>query len=343
MDCDDTRSRQGNGENGCPLNKLPRRRLSVAPMLDWTDRHYRFFARLITRHARLYTEMVTTGALIHGNVPRHLEYDATELPLALQLGGSNPTELAYCTKLAFRWGYNEVNLNIGCPSERVQQGAFGACLMAEANLVADCVKAMRDTAPIDVTVKHRIGINAIDSYDFLADFVETIAAAGCRTFIVHARNAILHGLSPKQNREIPPLKYDYVYRLKRDKPELEIILNGGVRTQQEIDGHLEQVDGVMVGREAYHNPWVMVDWDARYYGAPPNQSTRADVVMALLPYIKRQRVAGRPLRAVTRHILGLFQGVPGARHWRRLLSDASVLKESDEGLILRALEKTLYA
>lgn len=317
------------------------RRVCVAPMLDWTDRHYRFFARLITREAWLYTEMVTTGALIYGDRQRHLEYSEAERPLALQLGGSDPAELAYCAKLAAQWGYNEVNLNVGCPSERVQKGAFGACLMAEPNLVADCIKAMRDAVPIEVTIKHRIGIDAIESYDFLAHFVERVAAAGCRTFIIHARNAWLKGLSPKQNRELPPLKYDYVYRLKRENPNLEVIINGGIRTIQQIDNHLQYVDGVMVGREAYHNPWSMVEWDTRYFCAEAQAKVRGDIVQALLPYIDRHCSAGYPLRAITRHLLGLFQGVPGAKAWRRLLSDAALLRGADSKLVLRALQKVM--
>ncbi|WP_293765553.1 tRNA dihydrouridine(20/20a) synthase DusA [uncultured Aquitalea sp.] len=317
---------------------LPSRTLSVAPMLDWTDRHYRYFARLITRDTWLYTEMVTTGALLHGDVPRHLSFHDSEHPVALQLGGSEPDELARCAKLAEEWGYDEVNLNVGCPSERVQKGAFGACLMAEPQLVADCVKAMRDAVSIDVTVKHRIGIDQIEHYDYLAGFVDQVAAAGCRTFIVHARNAILKGLSPKENREIPPLKYDYVYRLKAERPELEILLNGGVKTNEEIAGHLRHVDGVMVGREAYHNPWIMADWDQRFYGASAPASTREAVVAAMLPYIADRLAEGHKLRNIARHILGLFQGVPGARAWRRTLSDARLLDGADGKLLLQALE-----
>ncbi|MBC7514382.1 MAG: tRNA dihydrouridine(20/20a) synthase DusA, partial [Herminiimonas sp.] len=241
---------------------LPSRRLSVAPMMDWTDRHCRVFHRQITRHTWLYTEMVTTGALLHGDVARHLDFSDEEHPVALQLGGSEPADLARSAKLGEKWGYDEINLNCGCPSERVQRGAFGACLMAEPQLVADCVKAMRDAVSIDVTVKHRIGIDANEGYDFMRDFVGTVAAGGARTFIVHARNAILKGLSPKENREIPPLRYEYAYQLKRDFPALEIILNGGVRTLADIDLHLPHVDGVMLGREAYHNPFLMAGFDA---------------------------------------------------------------------------------
>ncbi|NWK77203.1 tRNA dihydrouridine(20/20a) synthase DusA [Aquitalea sp. LB_tupeE] len=316
---------------------LPSRRLSVAPMLDWTDRHYRYFARQISRHTWLYTEMVTTGALLYGDVERHLRFDDAEHPVALQLGGSEPSELAQCARLAQQWGYDEVNLNVGCPSERVQKGAFGACLMAEPQLVADCVKAMRDVVDIDVTVKHRIGIDQIEHYDYLAGFVDQVAAAGCTTFIVHARNAILKGLSPKENREIPPLKYDYVYRLKQERPELEILINGGVKTNAEIAAHLRHVDGVMVGREAYHNPWLMADWDATFYGDDSTAVSRQQVVDAMLPYIRARLAEGHKLRNIARHILGLFQGMPGARQWRRMLSDAKLLDGADEGLLLQAL------
>ncbi|AXK39373.1 tRNA dihydrouridine(20/20a) synthase DusA [Crenobacter cavernae] len=306
-------------------------------MLDWTDRHYRYFARLITKHTWLYTEMVTTGALLYGDVSRHLRFDDAEHPVALQLGGSEPDELARCARLAEQWGYDEVNLNVGCPSERVQKGAFGACLMAEPDLVSDCVKAMRDVVDIDVTVKHRVGIDEVESYDYVRDFVGRVSDAGCTTFVVHARNAILKGLSPKENREIPPLKYDYVYRLKRDFPDLEILVNGGVKTHDEIAAHLEHVDGVMVGREAYHNPWVMADWDARFYGAADDAPSRDAVVEAMLPYVE-QRLAepGANLRHIARHILGLYQGVPGARVWRRMLSDSTLLKDADGGLLLAA-------
>lgn len=317
--------------------KKSSRRMSVAPMLDWTDRHYRYFARLISRHTWLYTEMVTTGALLYGDVERHLRFDEAEHPVALQLGGSDPAELAQCARLAQQWGYDEVNLNVGCPSERVQKGAFGACLMAEPQLVADCVKAMRDAVDIDITVKHRIGIDQIEHYDYLAGFVDQVAEAGCSTFIVHARNAILKGLSPKENREIPPLKYDYVYRLKRERPELEILLNGGVKTNADIAEHLRHVDGVMVGREAYHNPWLMADWDATFYGDDSTAVSRQQVVDAMLPYIRARLAEGHKLRNIARHILGLFQGMPGARQWRRMLSDAKLLDGADEGLLLQAL------
>jgi tRNA-dihydrouridine synthase A len=308
------------------LNKsLSSRRLSVAPMMDWTDRHCRLFHRQITRHTWLYTEMVTTGALLFGNVPRHLDYSDEEHPIALQLGGSDPADLAASAKLGEQWGYDEINLNCGCPSERVQKGAFGACLMAEPALVADCVKAMCDAVSIDVTVKHRIGIDAITSYDFVRDFVGAVAAAGSKTFIVHARNAILKGLSPKENREIPPLRYEVVYQLKRDFPDLEIIINGGITTQQEIDEHLLHVDGVMLGREAYHNPYLMADFDARYYGDETEIKTRQQIIHAMLPYIAAQLKNEVRINNITRHMLGLMTGMPGARAYRRQLSDAKQL------------------
>ncbi|MBK4736347.1 tRNA dihydrouridine(20/20a) synthase DusA [Noviherbaspirillum pedocola] len=324
------------------------RRVSVAPMMDWTDRHCRMFHRQITRHTWLYTEMVTTGALIHGDVARHLDFNEEEHPVALQLGGSEPEDLAQCARLAQKWGYDEVNLNCGCPSERVQRGAFGACLMAEPRLVADCVKAMRDAVDIDVTVKHRIGIDQQEAYDFVRDFVGTIADAGCRTFIVHARNAILKGLSPKENREIPPLRYEYAYRLKRDFPDLEIIINGGVRTLEEIDAHLREVDGVMLGREAYHNPWLMAPFDARYYGDATRETNREEVIAAMRDYCAAQlarhggdgsngRAQGLRLNSITRHMLGLTAGMPGARLFRQRLSDPRRLAANDPDLLLEAL------
>ncbi|HTN66224.1 MAG TPA: tRNA dihydrouridine(20/20a) synthase DusA [Burkholderiaceae bacterium] len=321
---------------------LPARRLAVAPMMDWTDRHCRVFHRQITRHTWLYTEMVTTGALLHGDLPRHLDFNQEEHPVALQLGGSEPAELAKSAKLGEQWGYDEINLNCGCPSERVQKGAFGACLMMEPQLVADCVKAMRDAVGIDVTVKHRIGIDQGDSYDFVRDFIGVLADAGCRTFIVHARNAILKGLSPKENREIPPLRYEWVYRLKRDFPQLEIIINGGIKTLAEIDAHLQQVDGVMLGREAYHNPYLMAAFDQRYYGDSSMPKSRAEVLQALQPYIEtqlaraRQAGTGPKLNSMTRHMLGLTAGMPGARAFRQMLSDPKALASADAAVLLQA-------
>ncbi len=316
-------------------------------MMDWTDRHCRMFHRQITRHTWFYTEMVTTGALLHGDVPRHLDFNQEEHPVALQLGGSEPADLAQSAKLGEKWGYDEINLNCGCPSERVQKGAFGACLMNEATLVADCVKAMRDAVQIDVTVKHRIGIDKVESYDFVRDFVGTVAGAGCNTFIVHARNAILQGLSPKENREIPPLRYEYAYRLKKDFPSLEIIINGGIKTLEDIDTHLAHVDGVMLGREAYHNPYLMASFDARYYADDATPKSRAEVIQAMIPYIQSQlekygksaQGGGLKLNSITRHMLGLMAGLPHARAYRQTLSDASKLAQGDPTLLLKALAK----
>jgi tRNA-dihydrouridine synthase A len=328
-----------------PVNRsttLPPRRLSVAPMMDWTDRHCRMFHRQITRHTWLYTEMVTTGAIIHGDKARHLDFNEQEHPVALQLGGSEPDDLAQSAKLGEQWGYDEINLNCGCPSERVQRGAFGACLMAEPVLVADCVKAMRDVVSIDVTVKHRIGIDEIDSYDFVRDFVGVVAQAGCKTFIVHARNAVLKGLSPKENREIPPLRYERAYQLKKDFPELEIIINGGIKDLSEIDEHLKHVDGVMLGRQAYHHPFLMAEFDARYYGDTAAPRTRSEIIHAMLPYVDAQLEAGGPrLNSITRHMLGLMAGLPGARIFRQRLSDSKELASGESYLLLKALEAVM--
>lgn len=312
-------------------------------MMDWTDRHCRYFHRQITRHTWLYTEMVTTGALLHGDAARHLDFNEEEHPVALQLGGSEPADLAASAKLGEQWGYDEINLNCGCPSERVQNGAFGACLMAEPKLVADCVKAMRDAVQIDVTVKHRIGINDVNSYEFVRDFVGTVMEAGCTTFIVHARNAILKGLSPRENREIPPLKYEYAYQLKREFPELEIIINGGIKTLPEIDQHLQHVDGVMLGREAYHHPYLMADFDARYYGDHTPSKTRDEVIAIMLPYIRAQLARSFPngkslrLNSITRHMLGLTTGLIGAKAFRQTLSDTKKLAANQVELLLEAM------
>lgn len=296
------------------------RRFSVAPMMDWTDRHCRFFLRQLSRHALLYTEMVTTGALLHGDSHRFLRHDECEHPLALQLGGSVPADLAAAAKLAERAGYDEVNLNVGCPSDRVQNNMIGACLMGHPALVADCVKAMLDAVSIPVTVKHRIGINGRDSYEELCDFVGQVRDAGCQSFTVHARIAILEGLSPKENREIPPLRYDIAAQLKRDFPELEIILNGGIKTLEECREHLQVFDGVMLGREAYHNPYLLAQVDATLYGSATPTISRADALRRLRPYIERHIAEGGAMHHVTRHILGLAQGFPGARRFRQLLS-----------------------
>jgi tRNA-dihydrouridine synthase A len=322
------------------MKTLPPRTLSVAPMMDWTDRHCRLFHRQITRHTWLYTEMVTTGALVYGDVERHLRFNDEEHPVALQLGGSDPADLATSAKLGQQWGYDEINLNCGCPSERVQKGAFGACLMGEPQLVADCVKAMRDVVDIDVTVKHRIGIDRNEDYGFVRDFVGTVAEAGCTTFIVHARNAILKGLSPKENREIPPLKYEFAYALKREFPALEIIINGGIKTDDEIAAHLAHVDGVMLGREAYHNPYTMAGYDARFYGDNSDVKSREQVLTAMIPYIAAQlelhAARGMKLNTITRHMLGLMAGLPGARSFRQVMSDPAKLASADPRLLLEA-------
>ena len=309
-------------------------------MMDWTDRHCRYFFRLLTKRARLYTEMITAPALMHGDVPRHLDFDPAEHPVALQLGGSDPAQLAQAARLGERWGYDEINLNCGCPSERVQTGSFGACLMAEPALVADCVRAMRDAVQVPVTVKHRIGLDASEDYAFVRDFVGTVAEAGCDVFIVHARNAVLKGLSPKENREVPPLRYEFVHRLKRDFPRLVFVLNGGVNDFATIERELAHVDGVMLGRAAYHDPWLLADVDARLYGDPPAVSARAEVVEALIPYAERCLAQGTSLRAMARHILGLYHGVRGGRRFRQMLSDAARLHDADTSLLADALRAT---
>ena len=305
-------------------------------MMDWTDRHCRFFHRQITRHTRLYTEMVTTGALLHGDVPRHLDFSAEEHPVALQLGGSEPADLAHCARLAEQWGYDEVNLNCGCPSERVQRGAFGACLMAEPALVADGVKAMCDAVSVPVTVKHRIGIGRDESYGFVRDFIGTVAAAGCSVFIVHARNAWLQGLSPKENREVPPLRYEVVHQLKRDFPALTIVLNGGLTTDAQIAEQLLHVDGVMIGREAYHQPWQMADWDWRFFESDAPQADRDAVERAMVSYMDDLVASGQPWTRAARHMLGLRHGLPGARRWRQVWSDQALKHEPPEAVRLLA-------
>ena len=298
-------------------------------MMDWTDSHCRVLHRLLTQHTRLYTEMVTTGALLHGDVPRHLDFSSEEHPVALQLGGSEPADLAACAKLAEKWGYDEVNLNCGCPSERVQRGAFGACLMAEPELVADCVKAMRDATALPVTVKHRIGIDRVEDYGFMRDFVGTVALrGGCEVFIVHARNAWLKGLSPKENRDVPPLRHDLAWRLKAEFPQLTIVLNGGIADDDTIALHLQHVDGVMVGRHAYHHPFAMARWDARFFGAHGAVPTRDDVEQGYVRYMEALAAQGVPWTHASRHMLGLRNGLPGARRWRQVWSDHRLKAES---------------
>ena len=297
-------------------------RMSVAPMLDWTDRHCRYFHRLLSRHALLYTEMVTTGALRHGDVQRHLRLNAEEHPVALQLGGSDAADLAHAAKLGQAWGYDEINLNCGCPSDRVQRGAFGACLMNEPRTVADGVKAMLDVVDVPVTVKHRIGIDKVESYDFVRDFVGQVSEAGCRVFIVHARNAWLQGLSPKENREIPPLRYELAYQLKKDFPGLVVAVNGGITSHEQTQTHLASVDGVMVGREAYYRPWWLTTWDAAYYNDAHSMPTREAVEEDMVRYMERAHAEdGCPWYPIARHMLGLYHGERGGRLWRQVWSN----------------------
>lgn len=302
---------------------MPIHRLCVAPMMAWTDRHERYFLRLIARRARLYTEMIPLGAILHGGAERFLRFDPAEHPVALQLGGADPDELARGAELGQYFGYDEINLNVGCPSGRVQNARFGACLMAEPDLVARCVAAMAGAVDVPVTVKTRIGIDDQDSYGFLARLVAAVAAAGCGTLILHARKALLAGLNPKQNREVPPLRYDIVHRLKRDFPGLQIVVNGGIRTLGQAVDQLRQVDGVMVGREAYWNPYALAAWERALFGIAEPAPNRIEIVLRLLPYVERELAEGTPLKAITRHILGLFTGLPGARAWRRHLSEAA--------------------
>jgi tRNA-dihydrouridine synthase A len=290
-------------------------------MMEWTDRHDRYFLRLISKQAVLYTEMITTGAVLRGDRERLLGYDNAEHPVAIQLGGSDPKDLAASARVCESFGYDEINLNVGCPSDRVKAGAFGASLMADPLLVGDCVKSMQDVVNIPVTVKCRIGIDEMDRYEDLLNFVELVAKNGSYVFIVHARKAWLQGLSPKQNREIPPLRYQDVYRLKSERPDLEIIINGGITEIPQIKSHLEHVDGVMVGRAAYHNPFLLSQVDREIYGLDTPSKSRFQVLQEFIPYVEQQLVKGVPLKAISRHILGLFQGVKGAKAWRRYISE----------------------
>ncbi len=315
-------------------------RFCVAPMLDWTDKHCRYFHRLLSKNVLLYTEMVTTGALIHGNAQRFLDFNTQEHPVALQLGGSNPRDLAICAQMAESYGYDEVNLNVGCPSDRVQNGKFGACLMAEPQLVAECVAAMRAVANIPITVKSRIGIDERDSYEELTHFIETVSQTGCETFIVHARKAWLKGLSPKENREVPPLRYDVVFNLKKDFPLLEIVINGGITSLEQSLELLQSVDGVMLGREVYQNPYLLAFVDNILFGETRAVDEREEIIAQLLPYIEGQMELGVRLNSVTRHILGLFHGGYGARLWRRHLSENAFKTDASVNVILNALELT---
>lgn len=312
-------------------------RLSVAPMMDWTDRHCRYFHRLLSPHARLYTEMVTSAALAHGDPARLLRHSAFEQPVALQLGGSDPAELAAAARLGAEAGYVEINLNVGCPSDRVQSGRFGACLMREPALVADCVAAMRAAVAIPVTVKCRIGVDEQDDYHDLQQFTERMVGAGVETLIVHARKAWLKGLSPKENREVPPLNYRRVYQLKRDFPQLCIVINGGITSEDAVAEHLRHVDGVMLGRAAYHDPYVLARVEQRLYGEPLPE--RDAVIERLLPYIEAELAAGTALKHITRHLLGLYQGLPGARGFRRVLSERAHRNDAGIEVIRAALEQ----
>ncbi|MCG3767642.1 tRNA dihydrouridine(20/20a) synthase DusA [Vibrio cincinnatiensis] len=320
----------------------PSSRLSVAPMLDWTDRHCRYFHRLLSSQTLLYTEMVTTGAIIHGKGD-FLAYNEEEHPLALQLGGSNPTDLAHCAKLAQQRGYDEINLNVGCPSDRVQNGKFGACLMAEPQLVADCVAAMKAVVDIPVTVKTRIGIDDQDSYEFLTHFITLVSErGGCEQFTIHARKAWLSGLSPKENREIPPLDYPRAYQLKKDFPHLSIAINGGVKSLAEALEHLQHVDGVMIGREAYQSPYLLAEVDQQILGLDRPVKRRSQVVQEMYPYIEQQLSEGVYLGHITRHMLGLFQNMPGARQWRRYISENAHKPGSGVDVVEQALAKIPY-
>lgn len=315
------------------------RRFSVAPMMDATTAHYRYFARMLSRHTLLYTEMVTTGALIHGETPRFLRHHNIEYPLALQLGGSDPQELATCARMAEDYGFDEVNLNVGCPSDRVQNNMIGACLMGYPQKVADAVAAMKNATSLPVTVKHRIGIDGRESFDELCEFIETVSAAGCRTFIVHARIAVLGGLSPKQNRDVPPLKYDWVYAIKARYPDLEIIINGGIKTLDECREHLEQTDGVMLGREAYHNPWLLAQVDQEFFGVAGSLTNRHDALRGMFPFIESELARGVYLSHITRHLMGLFHGCKGGRQFRRYISENAHRPGSGVEVIEQAMAK----
>lgn len=316
---------------------MSNKRLSVAPMIDWTTTDYRYFARLFNPHVYLYTEMISTGALLYGNRARHLRFAKEEHPLVLQLGGADTTEMTQCAQFAQQYGYDEVNINVGCPSDRVQHNKIGACLMAEPNTVAELVQHMQAAVDIPVTVKHRIGIDDFDSYEFMAQFVQTVADSGCTRFIVHARTAWLQGLSPKQNREIPPLRYDDVYRLKQDFPELTIEINGGIETVEDIKTHLQYIDGVMIGRAFYHNPYLLAETNSLWNMPIPK---RSEILAQLYPHLQSQIAKGEPLSTMARHYLGLFQGLSGARKWRQALSGkpsltiADIEKAANEVLLL---------
>lgn len=314
---------------------------SIAPMLDWTDRHERYFLRLISKHALLYTEMVTTGAILFGDSKKYLAFNETEHPVALQLGGSDPNDLARCAKIAEQMHYDEINLNVGCPSDRVKSGNFGACLMADPKLVADCVAAMKAAVSIPVTVKHRIGIDDYDSWEHLCQFIETITEQGCDAFIVHARKAWLQGLSPKQNRDIPPLDYAVVHRLKETYPENKFIINGGFKTLQDAKTQLGHVDGVMMGREAYHNPYILADVDRLFFNDDYMSPGRHQILAKMRPYVENELKKGTRLNSITRHIMGLFHAQGGARLWRRYLSENATRKDADWSVVVAAVEQLI--
>jgi tRNA-dihydrouridine synthase A len=315
------------------------RRFMVAPMMDWSDRHCRYFHRLLSQQAVLYSEMVTTGALIYAEADRFLRYNIEEQPLALQLGGSNAAELAQCSKMAEDYGYNEVNLNVGCPSDRVQNNMIGACLMAHPQIVADCLEQMQAAVDIPVTIKHRLGIDDMDSYDALKQFVETVRQSGCKVFIIHARKAILQGLSPKENRDVPPLKYDWVYRIKQEYPELEVHINGGIKTIEQCHTHLQHVDGVMLGREAYQNPYLLAEVDQAFYGRTTPMIGRKQAALAMIPYIETQLAQGVSLNHIVRHMLGLFHAQRGGKQFRRYISENAHKPGASIEVLLAALER----
>jgi tRNA-dihydrouridine synthase A len=320
-------------------NIITAHRFSVAPMIDCTDRHFRYLARLLSRKARLYTEMITSGALLHGKTDYMLAYAPQEHPLALQLGGSDPVDLASCARLGADYGYDEINLNVGCPSHKVQNHMIGACLMAHPQLVSDCMAAMQAAVDIPVTIKHRIGVDQCDHYDHLANFVDIVSATGCKTFIVHARSAILTGLSPKQNREVPPLQYEKVYALKRDFPALEIVINGGITSLLACRQHLNYIDGVMLGRAAYHNSYLLQGVDSQLYNGAKEYKSRMAVARNYLSYMGQQHSQGVPLHHMTRHLLGLFHALPGARLLRRHISENIYRPEATLQVIEDALAK----
>jgi len=316
------------------------RKVSLAPMLDWTDRHFRYLLRLVSKEMWLYTEMVTTGAILHGNhLDRFLGYNSSEHPLSLQLGGSDPNDLAKCCQLAEEYGYDEVNLNVGCPSDRVQSGAFGACLMAKPDLVAECIGAMVESVDIPISLKTRIGIDHEDHYEQLQTLVEVVSQTGCKYFTIHARKAWLEGLSPKQNRDVPPLRYDFVYQLKKDFPDLHISINGGIKTLKDMQAHLDKVDGVMIGREAYHNTYLMADVDQYFYASERKKPTRKEIIAAYAEYVEQEMIKDVPLIHLTRHVLGLMHSCNGAKHFRRVLSENAWKKEQDAQLIITAAEE----